>query len=100
MSHKVACKSFTFMGTDGNHLTFSETAERDAIVVSIQQNDEKGRIATVRIDAAIFDELCRLDSSFDGLECKELEEIKAARERRTSQDLGEHAAEAMQEAGV
>ena len=52
---------------DGNHLTFSETIERNAIVVSLQQNDEKGRIATVRIDAATFEELCRLDSAFDGL---------------------------------
>jgi hypothetical protein len=63
-------KSFTLLGCDGNHLTLSETLDREAIVVSIQQNDDKGRIATMRLNAAQFELLCSMDSTYDGLTVK------------------------------
>ncbi len=61
-------KSFTLAGVDGNHLTLSETMERTEIVVSIQQNDENGRIATVRLNADQFELLCSMNSTYSGLE--------------------------------
>ena len=71
MSNKqVRCKSYTLLGNDGNHLTLAETLDRSAILISIQQNDEKGRIATVRIDAEQFEALCSFNSRYDGLEVK------------------------------
>ncbi len=51
-------KSITVLGVDGNHISVSETAERREVVVAIQQNDEKGRIATVRLTRPQFDALC------------------------------------------
>ena len=50
-----ALRSFTVRGTDGNDLTISETHEEDQVVVSIQQNDDEGRIATVRLGRAEFE---------------------------------------------
>lgn len=70
MDKLLRTKSFTLMGVDGNHLTLSETLDREAIVVSIQQNDDKGRIATMRLNAAQFELLCSMDSSYDGLTVK------------------------------
>ena len=51
-------RSVTILGADGNHLTVSETAERQEVVISIQQNDEHGRIATTRLSGEQFDALC------------------------------------------
>lgn len=67
---KIRCKSFTYLGVDGNHLTLAETTDRSAILVSIQQNDEQGRIATVRLSAEQFEEVCR-SNGYDGLEVEE-----------------------------
>jgi hypothetical protein len=55
-----ACKtkSFTVLGADGNHITASETDERKEIMVAIQQNDEHGRIATIRLNQEQFKALC------------------------------------------
>ena len=52
-------KSITIRGIDGNDLRVSETAERDAVVISIQQNSNGGALATVRLDQDQFDSLCR-----------------------------------------
>jgi hypothetical protein len=52
-------KSITIRGVDGNDIRVSETAERDTIVISIQQNDDAGRIATVRLDQGQDDAFCR-----------------------------------------
>jgi len=68
-----ACKSYTILGVDGNHLTIGETIERTAIVVSIQQNDEHGRIATVRLNREQFKELMTLDG-YQGLDVNDEEE--------------------------
>ena len=51
-------RSLTVLGVDGNHVSVSETAERQEVVISIQQNDEHGRIATVRLDKDQFEALC------------------------------------------
>ena len=51
-------KSVTILGVDGNHVSVSETIERQEVVVSIQQNDEHGRLATVRLDKGQFEALC------------------------------------------
>jgi hypothetical protein len=68
-NRELTSKSYTVCGVDGHtFLTLSETAERDAIVVSIQKNGVKGCLATVRIDAAAFAALCAMDSAYDGLE--------------------------------
>ncbi|MCC6366874.1 MAG: hypothetical protein IT165_25410 [Bryobacterales bacterium] len=58
-------KSITIRGVDGNDIRVSETAERQAVVISIQQNDDGGRIASVRLDQAQFDALCHTRYSMD-----------------------------------
>ena len=52
-------RSITVAGLDGNHVTVSETPDHHEVVVSIQQNDEHGRIATARLNADQFKALCR-----------------------------------------
>ena len=53
---KIICtKSFTVRGVDGNDLSMSETVEGDHVILSIQQNDDKGRFATARLNKASFD---------------------------------------------
>lgn len=47
--------SISVRGVDGNDLRFSETIERKEIVVSIQQNDDGGRLATVLLNKEQFD---------------------------------------------
>ena len=54
MERKSVCKSFTICGADGNHVSISETVERGEVVLTIQQNDERGRLATVRLDREQF----------------------------------------------
>ena len=39
-SPSYVTKSVTVRGVDGNHVTVSETAERQEVVVAIEQNDE------------------------------------------------------------
>jgi hypothetical protein len=51
-------KSITVRGVDGNDIRVSETAERKEVVVAIQQNDDNGRTATVRLTRPQFDALC------------------------------------------
>ena len=51
--------SITILGVDGNHVSVSETAGRQEVVIRIQQNDEHGRIATARLNADQFKVLCR-----------------------------------------
>lgn len=58
-------KSFTITGVDGNHVKVSETADRQEVVISIQQNDEAGLNATVRLSGAQFDTLCETKYSLD-----------------------------------
>ncbi len=50
-------KSYTWCGADGNHLTLTETPDRTEILVCIQQNDEHGRLATMRLTREQVDEL-------------------------------------------
>jgi hypothetical protein len=57
-SPSYVTKSVTVRGVDGTSITVSETAERQEVVVAIQQNDEGGRIATVRLNEAQFEALC------------------------------------------
>ena len=52
MEQVYVIRSFTVRGIDGNDLRISETMERDQVVVAIQQNDDGGRMATVRLTAA------------------------------------------------
>ena len=58
-SPSYVTKSITVLGVDGNHITVSETAERQEVVIAIQQNDEHGRIATARLNAGQFKALCQ-----------------------------------------
>lgn len=58
-SSSYVTKSITVRGADGNHITVSETAERREVVLAIQQNDEGGRLATVRLDQQQFEALCQ-----------------------------------------
>jgi hypothetical protein len=51
-------KSVTIRGIDDNNIRFSETAERQEVVISIQHNDDGAGIASVRLDQAQFDSLC------------------------------------------
>jgi hypothetical protein len=51
-------KTITILGTDGNHVSVSETPDRKEVVVAIQQNDKKGRIATARLSGEQFAALC------------------------------------------
>ena len=51
-------KSITVLGVDGNHITVGETAERQEVVIAIQQNDEGGRLATVRLNHDQFEAFC------------------------------------------
>ncbi len=48
--HPVALRTYMIRGADGNDLSISETFEGDQVVVSIQQNDDRARVATVRLD--------------------------------------------------
>jgi len=55
MQKQIVVKGFTIRGVDGNDLRISETVERDQVAISIQQNDDKGRLATVRLDKEQFE---------------------------------------------
>jgi len=55
MEKQIIIKGFTIRGADGNDLRISETVERDQVVISIQQNDDKARMATVRLDKEQFE---------------------------------------------
>ncbi len=55
MNKQIVTNSFNIRGIDGNDLRISETIERDQVVISIQQNDDKAMIATVRLDKEQFD---------------------------------------------
>ena len=57
-SPSFVTKSITIRGVDGNDVRVSETAERQEVVIAIQQNDGGGRIATVRLDESQFEALC------------------------------------------
>jgi hypothetical protein len=57
-SPSYVTKSITVRGVDSNHITVSETAERQEVVIAIQQNDEGGRIATIRLNEPQFEALC------------------------------------------
>jgi hypothetical protein len=52
-------RSINIRAADGNDISVSETAERNHVVISIQQNDEKGQLATVRLTRPQFGEFCR-----------------------------------------
>ena len=54
MQKQMVTKGFTIRGADGNDLRISETVERDQVVISIQQNDDKARMATIRLDKEQF----------------------------------------------
>lgn len=87
-NESVLTKSFTVLGVDGNHLTFSETIEHTAIVVSIQQNDERGKLATVRLNKEQFSAICGLDSVYNGLQCEStLEETPALPQPATPEQV-------------
>ena len=58
-------KSVTIRGVDANDIRVSETAGRDAVVISIQQNDDGSRIASVRLNQAQFDAMCQTRYSMD-----------------------------------
>jgi hypothetical protein len=67
-NRELTCKSFAIRGVNGNYLRLSETMRRDEIVISIEENNANGLIATVRIDAEAFAALCNMNSAYDGLE--------------------------------
>ncbi len=58
-------KGITIRGVDGNYVTVRETPERCEVVVAIQQNDDAGRLATVRLNADQFKALCRSQYELD-----------------------------------
>lgn len=58
-------KSITVRGVDGNDIRVSETAERNEVVVVIQQNDESARVATVRLSHPQFNALCESKYSLE-----------------------------------
>ena len=58
-------RSLTIVGIDGNHISVSETAERREVVVTIQQNDEHGRLATVRLTKDQFEAFCHSQYEMD-----------------------------------
>jgi hypothetical protein len=68
---KPVCKAFTLPGSNGYNLVLAETVERKEIEVSIQ-NHSHLEVATVRITGEQFQLLCRMDSSYDGLEVLKL----------------------------
>jgi len=77
MQKQIVAKSFTIRGADGNDLRISETVEREEIVISIQQNDDKGRLATVRLNKEQFNAFFDIRYSIDiknPIEVKEKEE--------------------------
>lgn len=55
MQKQIVVKGFTIRGVDGNDLRISETIERKEVVISIQQNDDKARMGTVRLDKEQFE---------------------------------------------
>ncbi len=58
-------KTITILGVDGNHVSVSETPDRKEVVFAIQQNDEKGRIATARLSGEQFAALCNAKYSLE-----------------------------------
>jgi hypothetical protein len=58
-------KTITILGVDGNHVSISETPDRQEVVIAIQQNDEKGRIATARLSGEQFSALCNAKYSLE-----------------------------------
>lgn len=53
-------RSWNIRGIYGNDFSVSETIEGTNLILSIQQNDEKGRIATVVINEEQWRDLCDL----------------------------------------
>lgn len=76
MKSKLLVKSFGIRGADGNDLRISETVEGDQAVISIQQNDENGRTATVRLDKKQFDAFFDIKYSITVIEPEEEEKEK------------------------
>lgn len=66
---KPMMKSYKFRGVNGNSLVLSETPDRQEIAVSIP-DAMISQDAVVLLTAEQFGLLCRLDSHYDGLECK------------------------------
>lgn len=58
-------KSITIRGADGNDIRISETAERCEVEIAIQQNEDRGLLATVRLNNAQFDALCNTRYSLE-----------------------------------
>ena len=65
-----SCKSYTFTDAQDDSLVLSETAGRDAILVTIR-SAISGNCESVLLDASQFEELCRLDG-YDYLEVHEI----------------------------
>jgi hypothetical protein len=71
------CKSFALLGSNGYNVVLSETCGRQEIDISIQRVSETIdgglkhlEVATARISGEQFQRLCRMDSSYDGLEVR------------------------------
>ncbi len=65
MNEKIVTRRFNIRGEDGNDLAVSECIERLSVVVSIHQNDDKGRIATVSLNKEQWDAFCDLKYTVD-----------------------------------
>jgi hypothetical protein len=61
---KLATIGYRIRGEDGNDLSLSETPDLSAVVVCIQQNDDKGRLATVSLNKEQFGALMDLQFRF------------------------------------
>ena len=59
--YKKAMVSYTIHGADGNDVSVSETPDYSSVVLCIQQNDDRGRLATVRLDQEKWKTLCDLE---------------------------------------
>ena len=56
--------SYRVRGEDGNDISINETPDLSAVVVCIQQNDDKGRLATISLNEKQFKALMDLENRF------------------------------------
>ncbi len=65
MQKQIITKSFNIRGADGNDLRICETVEREWVEIVIQQNDDKGRLATVILNKEQFEAFFELKYSLE-----------------------------------
>ena len=73
MSHELVSRAWRIEGLDAAAVTVEETAERNQIVVSVQQRGSTVTRETVRLNRAQWGALCSLQYDLDWVKPAEAE---------------------------